>query len=89
MDDIHREKAAMEAAIVIGVIARTIVDVPDKVNVNWVHGPQTTVINLIVAPEDVGKVIGKQGRTAQSLRTVLNAVAAKQRLRAVLEIIEP
>jgi uncharacterized protein len=72
----------------IKYISQALVDNPDKVEVNEVIGDQTSVIELRVAKEDLGKVIGKQGRTAQAIRTILNATSAKVHKRAVLEIIE-
>ncbi|MBI2154816.1 MAG: KH domain-containing protein [Candidatus Rokubacteria bacterium] len=69
-------------------IAKALVDEPDQVRVTAVEGERITVIELRVAPSDVGKVIGKQGRTARSIRILLNAVATKLRKRAVLEILE-
>ena len=69
-------------------IAQSLVDNPDKVEVTEVIGDQTYVIELRVAKEDLGKVIGKQGRTAQAIRTILSATCAKMRKRAVLEILE-
>ncbi len=69
-------------------IARALVDQPDEVNVTEIEGEQTSVIELRVAKEDMGKVIGKQGRTAKAIRTVVNAAATKMAKRAVLEIIE-
>jgi hypothetical protein len=72
----------------IEYIARALVDEPDQVRVTEVEGERITVIELRVAPSDLGKVIGKQGRTARSIRTILNAVATKLRKRAVLEILE-
>lgn len=72
----------------ITMIAKALVDLPDKVEVEEVVGEQTTVVELKVAKEDLGKVIGKQGRTAQAMRTILNAAATKLRKRCVLEIIE-
>jgi hypothetical protein len=69
-------------------IAQSLVDNPDKVEVTEVNGEQTSVIGLRVSKEDLGKVIGKQGRTAQSIRTILSATGAKLRKRAVLEILE-
>lgn len=69
-------------------IARALVDEPDQVRVTEVEGERITVIELRVAPGDLGKVIGKQGRTARSIRTLLNATATKLRKRAVLEILE-
>jgi predicted RNA-binding protein YlqC (UPF0109 family) len=69
-------------------MAKALVDDSDNVNVTEVEGDRVTVIELRVAPGDLGKVIGKQGRTARALRTILNANATKLRKRAVLEIIE-
>ena len=72
----------------ISVIARSLVDKPDDVDVIEVEGEETTVIELKVHKEDLGKVIGKQGRMAHAMRTILGAAAAKVRKRCVLEIIE-
>ncbi len=69
-------------------IAKALVDHPDSVEVNEVEGAQTTVLELKVAPEDLGKVIGKQGRTARAIRTILNAAGMKLKKRFVLEILE-
>jgi predicted RNA-binding protein YlqC (UPF0109 family) len=69
-------------------MAKALVDKPEQVEVSEVDGEQTTVIELKVAKEDLGKVIGKQGRTAQSMRTILGAVSTKLRKRSVLEILE-
>ena len=69
-------------------VAKALVDHPDKVEVKEIEGEKTTVIELKVAPEDLGKVIGRQGRTARAIRTLLAAVARKQNKRAVLEILE-
>jgi len=67
---------------------RALVDIPDKVRISEVKGEQTTVFELMVAKEDLGKVIGKQGKTAKALRTILTAASTKLRKRSVLEIIE-
>lgn len=72
----------------ISLIARSLVDKPEDVDVIEVEGEETTVIELKVSKEDLGKVIGKQGRTARAMRTILGAAAAKVRKRCVLEIIE-
>lgn len=72
----------------IDFVSRKLVDVPDEVEVNEVEGEQTTVIELKVDKSDLGKVIGKQGRTARALRTILNAASTKLKKRSVLEIIE-
>lgn len=72
----------------IEFIAKSLVDNPDSVSVTEIEGEQTSVIELKVAKEDLGKVIGKQGRTARAMRTLLGAAAAKVKRRAVLEIIE-
>jgi uncharacterized protein len=69
-------------------IARALVDDEQSVNVTEVAGDSVTVIELRVAQTDLGKVIGKQGRTARAIRTIVNANATKLRRRAVLEIIE-
>jgi uncharacterized protein len=69
-------------------IAKALVDVPDEVSVNAVAGEQATVFELRVAQGDVGKVIGKQGRTARSIRTLLGAVGTKLNRRFSLEILE-
>jgi predicted RNA-binding protein YlqC (UPF0109 family) len=69
-------------------IAEAIVDNPEMVSVFEIEGQQTTVLELKVAKEDLGKVIGKQGRNAQAIRTILSAVSAKLKKRMVLEIVE-
>ncbi len=69
-------------------LAKALVDEPEQVNVTEVQGERVTVIELRVAQTDLGKVIGKQGRTARALRTILNANATKLHKRAVLEIVE-
>jgi predicted RNA-binding protein YlqC (UPF0109 family) len=69
-------------------IAKALVDDQEQVNVTEVEGENVTVIELRVGAGDLGKVIGKQGRTARAIRTILNANATKMRRRAVLEIIE-
>ena len=69
-------------------IATALVDNPDEVSVHEVEGEQTSVIELRVAKGDLGKIIGKHGKTAQSIRTILSAASAKLGKRAVLEIIE-
>lgn len=80
--------AESELRELIEYIAKVLVDFPDQVHVNEIVGEQTTVIELKVCKEDLGKVIGKQGRTARSMRTLLNAAATKLKKRAVLEILE-
>ncbi|RJR41575.1 MAG: KH domain-containing protein [Deltaproteobacteria bacterium] len=69
-------------------IAQALVDQPDLVQVKEIEGEQTSVIELKVAKEDLGKVIGKQGRTARAIRTILSAASTKIRKRSVLEILE-
>jgi predicted RNA-binding protein YlqC (UPF0109 family) len=69
-------------------IARALVDKPEDVMVSAIEGNQATVLELKVAKEDLGKIIGKQGRTARSLRTIIGAASAKERRRVVLEIVE-
>ncbi|WP_029893518.1 KH domain-containing protein [Desulfohalovibrio reitneri] len=69
-------------------VAKSLVDNPDEVEVTEIEGEQTSVIELKVAKEDLGKVIGKQGRTARAMRTLLGAASSKARKRCVLEILE-
>ncbi len=69
-------------------IAKALVDIPEDVKVREVEGEQTTVLELRVAPSDLGKVIGKQGRTARSIRTLLGAAGMKLKRRFSLEILE-
>lgn len=72
----------------VEVIARALVDRPDEVQVRAVEGSQVTVLELRVHPEDLGKVIGRQGRTAKAVRTLLTAAGVKVRKRFTLEIVE-
>ncbi|MCU0594584.1 MAG: KH domain-containing protein [Desulfobacterota bacterium] len=72
----------------ITYIAKALVDKPEEVVVTEIEGEQTSVIELKVAKEDLGKVIGKQGRTARAMRTILSAASTKINKRSVLEIIE-
>ena len=69
-------------------IAKSLVDVPDHVIVNEIEGEKTTILELKVDEDDLGKIIGRHGRTAKAMRTVINAAATKERKRAVLEILE-
>ncbi len=69
-------------------MAKALVDKPDDVSVRETDGERTTIIELRVAQDDLGKVIGKQGRTARSMRTILNAAGTKLGKRCVLEILE-
>jgi hypothetical protein len=69
-------------------IAKALVDIPDEVTVHVIEGEQTTVLELKVAASDLGKVIGKQGRTARSIRTILGAAGMKLNRRFTLEILE-
>jgi len=72
----------------IEYIAKSLVDRPEEVSVTETEGEKTAIIELKVAKEDLGKVIGKMGRTARSMRTILNAAATKIGKRCVLEILE-
>jgi uncharacterized protein len=72
----------------IGFIAQQLVDNPNDVNVLAIEGNNTTVFELRVAKADLGKVIGREGRTAMAMRTLLNAVSSKTNKRAILEIVE-
>ncbi len=69
-------------------IAKALVDIPEEVSVREIQGEQVTVLELKVAPSDLGKVIGKQGRTARSIRTLLGAAGMKLNRRFTLEILE-
>ena len=72
----------------VELIAQALVDQPEKVVVSQIEGEQTTILELKVAPEDLGKVIGKQGRTARAIRIILGAAGMKLKRRYNLEIIE-
>ena len=72
----------------IKYIAQALVDHPEAVEVSEVEGEQTSVIELKVAKDDVGKIIGKQGRTAHAIRIILDAASAKVKKRSIFEIIE-
>lgn len=72
----------------VEIIARALVDQPEAVEVREVQGEQTLILELKVAQEDMGKVIGKQGRIAKSIRTVVKAAAAKENKRVMVEIIQ-
>ena len=81
-------KPLSELSLLIESMAKALVDLPNQVSINEIEGENTTVIELTVAKEDLGKVIGKQGRTARAIRTILNGASTKLRKRTVLEIIE-
>ena len=81
-------KQLNELSKMMEYVAKMLVDLPEQVHVNEIEGENTTVIELKVAKEDLGKIIGKQGRTARALRTILNGASTKLRKRTVLEIIE-
>ncbi|GHV22389.1 UPF0109 protein [Spirochaetia bacterium] len=72
----------------IEYIAKSLVDDPEAVSLNVVDGEKSTVLELSVGPEDIGKVIGKHGRIARAIRTVLQAASAKSGKHAVLEILD-
>ncbi len=69
-------------------LAKSLVDYPDEVEVGQVEGEKSIILELKVAPDDMGKVIGKQGRIAKAIRTVVKAAAAKENKRVVVEIIQ-
>ena len=73
---------------IIEKIAQALVDQPDLVSVTEIGGAHTSILELKVAQTDIGKIIGKQGRTASAMRTILSAVSAKYKKRTVLEIID-
>lgn len=70
------------------IIARALVDYPDEVSVNEVEGENAIILELRVAKEDMGKVIGKQGRIAKAIRSVIKAAAIKENVRVVVEIVQ-
>lgn len=72
----------------VEIMVKALVDLPDEVRVSEISGEQTTVFELVCAKTDLGKVIGKQGKTAKALRTILTGASTKLRKRSVLEIIE-
>jgi predicted RNA-binding protein YlqC (UPF0109 family) len=78
----------MKMGHLVEVIAKGLVDNPEQVNVNEIEGNRSIILELKVAPEDMGKVIGKQGRIAKAIRTVLKAAATKQNKRVIVEIIQ-
>jgi hypothetical protein len=84
----HETVASTSAAELVREIARALVDQPEAVEVDSVERGDSTILELIVAPQDVGKVIGKQGRTARAVRTVLGAVSVKLHRRYTLDILE-
>jgi predicted RNA-binding protein YlqC (UPF0109 family) len=81
-------KPLSELSKMIEYMAKMLVDLPDQVSINEIEGENTMVVELKVAKEDLGKIIGKQGRTARAIRTILNGASTKLRKRTVLEIIE-
>jgi len=89
LSDKNQEVSDMEKLKeLVSYIAKSLVDNPERVEVREVAGEQTSVLELKVAQEDLGKIIGKQVKTAKAIRTILSAAAAKMRKRAVLEILE-
>ena len=69
-------------------MVKSLVDHPDEVSINEIEGEKSTILELRVVKEDIGKVIGKQGKTAQAMRTLLTAIAAKEGKRAILKILD-
>ena len=72
----------------VELIVKSLVDNPDKVKVSQLDGEQSSIVELTVAPEDMGKVIGKQGRNAQAIRVIIGAAGMKVKKRVNLEILE-
>jgi predicted RNA-binding protein YlqC (UPF0109 family) len=81
-------KTKGELAFMMEIVAKALVDLPDQVSVKEVMGENTTVIELRVAKTDIGKIIGKEGKTAKAIRTILMGAATKLKRRTVLEIVE-
>ncbi|MCA9605890.1 MAG: KH domain-containing protein [Myxococcales bacterium] len=77
-----------QLAELIDYVARALVDDPEEVTVEAVEGDRAIILELTVAPSDLGKVIGKDGRTARAMRTLLSATSARMRRRAILDILE-
>lgn len=82
------QQASSELVQVVEIIAKSLVDAPEEVSVSEVQGENTTVIQLKVAKNDIGKIIGKEGKTAKAIRTILLGAATKLKRRTVLEIVE-
>lgn len=82
-----REQGVHLVRELVEIIAKSLVDNPDAVQVSEISGEQSVILELRVAPEDMGKVIGKQGRIAKAIRTVVKAAATKENKRVVVEII--
>ncbi len=77
----------MDEKTLVDYIVKALVDFPDEVNINVIEGEKSTIIELKVRQEDIGKVIGKHGRVAKSIRTIISASAAKCGKRVMLEIL--
>ncbi len=82
------QHTSSELVQVVEIIAKSLVDAPEEVSVSEVQGENTTVIQLKVAKNDIGKIIGKEGKTAKAIRTILLGAATKLKRRTVLEIVE-
>lgn len=82
------EEAAERVRDLVDYIARALVDDPDGVEVTTIEGDRTLVVELAVEPDDLGKVIGREGRTARAIRTLLAASSARHHRRVLLEIVE-
>jgi len=88
MDSTAPETDEMDIKTLVEAIAKSIVDSPERVVVSGVEGENSTVLELRVAKEDIGKVIGKNGRTITAMRTILNATRAQKFKRHILEVLE-
>jgi len=77
-----------DVKVLLEQVTKALVDAPDQVSVNSVEEDEDTILELTVGPNDLGKVIGKQGRTARALRTLLSAAGSKAHKRYTLEILE-
>lgn len=87
-DTVAQDRAVSEMRTLVFEIAKALVDEPEAVRLEAVHEAGTVVLRLEVSPDDLGKVIGKQGRTARSLRTILGAASMKLKHRVSLDIVE-
>jgi hypothetical protein len=88
LDTVQTGKGRPLMKELIELIARALVDQPEAVFVNEINGSYTSIVELRVAKEDIGKIIGKRGRTADALRTLVNAISSKAKKRLWLEIID-
>lgn len=88
LDAVQTDNGNYSMKEIVEIMARALVDQPQAVSVKEISGAHSSIVELSVAKDDVGKIIGKQGRTADAMRTIVSAVSAKTKKRSVLEIID-